>query len=583
MRTLVETGVLVGEPGAYQVARAAATIQIPATVQAILAARIDRLRPELKRLLQAAAAVGKDVPVVVLAAVAEMEDEALHAALGELQAAELLYEARLFPDLEYTFKHALTHEVAYSGVLQDRRRALHATILDTLECLHADRLAEHAEVLAYHAERATIADKAVRYLRDAGAKAAARSANREAVAFFERALALLASLPATRETLSEALDVRIALGAPLIGVHGPPSPVVEASYRAALELVERLDDASRRFLVQWGLWYVQFTRADYGAARDAGERLLEIARKGEDGEQLLEAHHALWPTLVSMGEVKLALPHLDRGIALYDRERHGAIASRYGGHDPGTCCRYFLALSHWGLGYPERSLAVMHEATRLAEELGHAMSSTMTLGFASSILYLRGERSAALEAAQRCMAIIEAHAFWARARDVAVLLYAARGDRPDVATVDELRRGQGKADLRTWRYLLSGCIVAGLYGEAGAPERGLELLAALGDPERAGFYGSELYRLEGELRLRAAPRARDDAARCFQQAVELARRRELKSLELRATTSLARLWRDEGRREEARRALADVYGFFTEGFDTQDLRAAKAVLDDLAP
>ena len=208
-----------------------------------------------------------------------------------------------------------------------------------------------------------------------------------------------------------------------------------------------------------------------------------------------------------MGEVKLALPHLDRGIALYDRERHGAIASRYGGHDPGTCCRYFLALSHWGLGYPERSLAVMHEATRLAEELGHAMSSTMTLGFASSILYLRGERSAALEAAQRCMAIIEAHAFWARARDVAVLLYAARGDRPDVATFDELRRGQGKADLRTWRYLLSGCIVAGLYCEAGAPERGLELLAALGDPERAGFYGSELYRLEGE-RARAWVHAR---------------------------------------------------------------------------
>src|SRR2546428_2749490 len=251
VRTLVETGALVGEPGAYRLARAAATIQMPATVQAILATRIDRLRPELKRLLQAAAVVGKDVPVTLLAPVAEMADEALHAALGELQTAELLYEARLFPDLEYTFKHALTYEVAYGGVLQERRLALHGTILETLEHLHADRLGEHAEVLAHHAERAAIADKAVRYLREAGTKAAAPSANQEAVAFFGSALARPRGLPHTRETPSDALRVRITLGTPLIAVHGPSSPVVEASYRAALELVDRLDDASRRFLIQW--------------------------------------------------------------------------------------------------------------------------------------------------------------------------------------------------------------------------------------------------------------------------------------------------------------------------------------------
>ena len=214
--------------------RPAATIQMPATVQAILAARIDRLRPELKRLLQAAAVVGKDVPVALLTAVAEMGNDDLHPALGELQTAELLYEARLFPDLEYTFKHALTHEVAYNGVLQERRRALHATILETLERLHADRLGEHAEVLAHHAVRAAIPDKAVRYLREAAAKATARAANREAIDFLERALALLAELPETRETLSDALDMRIALGTPMIAVHGPPSPLVEASYLAAL-------------------------------------------------------------------------------------------------------------------------------------------------------------------------------------------------------------------------------------------------------------------------------------------------------------------------------------------------------------
>jgi len=583
VRTLVETGALVGEPAAYRLDRPAATIQMPATVQAILSARIDRLRPELKRLLQAAAVVGKDVPVTLLAAVAEMADDALHPALGELQTAELLYEARLFPDLEYTFKHALTHEVAYNGVLQERRRALHATILETLERLHADRLGEHAEVLAQHAVRAAIPDKAVRYLREAGAKATARAANRDAIDFLERALAFLAELPETRETLSDALDVRIALGTPMIAVHGPTSPLVEASYLAALELVERLDDAARRFLVLWGLWYVRFTRGDYEPAVTAGERLLETARRGNDGGQLLEAHHTLWPTLVSMGEVRRALPHLERGIALYDRERHGSYASLYGGHDPGTCCRYFLALGHWGLGYPERALAVAHEAARLAETLGHAMTSTMTLSFVTSILYLRGDRAAAIGAAERCLAIVDAHGFHGRGIDIAVLLYAARGGRPDVAVLDALQRQRAlEGNMRTWRHVMSGCTVAGLYGEADALEQGLQVLAALGDAEGGGFYGSEIHRVEGELRRRIAPQAPDDAARCFQRAIDLARRRELRSLELRAATSLARLRRDQGRREDARRALADVYGWFTEGFDTQDLRAAKALLDELA-
>ncbi len=468
-------------------------------------------------------------------------------------------------------------------MLQERRRALHATILGTLERLYADRLGEHVERLAHHAVRAAIADKAIRYLRQAGAKAAARAANREAIDFLERSLALLAELPETRETLSEALDVRIALGTPLIAVHGPSSPLVEVSYAAALELAERLEDAERRFLVLWGLWYVSFTRGDYAPAVEAGERLLETARRGNDDGRLLEAHHTLWPTLVSMGEVRRALPHLERGIALYDRERHGAYASLYGGHDPGTCCRYFLALGQWGLGYPERALALAYEAERLAETLGHPMTSTMTLWFVSSVLYLRGDRSAAIGTGERCMAIVDAHSFASRAAELAVLLYAARADRPDVAALDALQRGRVlEGSLRTWRTAMGGCIIAGLYGEAGAPEQGLQVLTMLGDAEGVGFYSSEIHRVEGELRRLIAPEAPDDAARCFQRAIDLARRRELRSLELRAATSLARLRRDQGRPEDARRTLADVYGWFTEGFDTQDLRAAKALLDDLA-
>ncbi len=216
VRALVETRALAGEAGAYRLARAVEAIQVPATVQAILATRIDRLRPELKRLLQAASVVGKDVPFVLLEAIADVTGDDLRRALSELQTAEFLYEARLFPDLEYTFKHALTHDVAYGSVVQDRRRALHAAVVEAIERLHANRLGEEVEVLAHHAVRENLGAKAVRYLRQAGAKALARSGNQEAIGLFETALTLLAELPETTDSLSDILDVHIALGPALI-------------------------------------------------------------------------------------------------------------------------------------------------------------------------------------------------------------------------------------------------------------------------------------------------------------------------------------------------------------------------------
>ena len=219
VRTLVETGVLVGVPGAYRLAQALPTIQVPATVQAILAARIDRLPPEEKRLLQTAAVIGTEVPFALLQAIAELPEEALHRGLAHLQAAEFLYETRLFPERDFTFKHALTHEVAYGGLLQERRRALHARIVEALEALTGDGLSEgisgrspdQVERLAHHALRGEVWDKALAYCRQAGARAMARSAHREAVGYFEQALSALAHLPETRDTHEQAIDLRLAL------------------------------------------------------------------------------------------------------------------------------------------------------------------------------------------------------------------------------------------------------------------------------------------------------------------------------------------------------------------------------------
>jgi len=315
---------------------------------------------------------------------------------------------------------------------------------------------------------------------------------------------------------------------------------------------------------------------------EAGEQLLAIARQGDDPGQLLEAHHTLWPTLVGMGEAKRALAHIESGVALYDRERHGAYALLYGGHDPGVCCRYFRSMSEWALGYPEQALASAYEALRLAETLGHAFTTVNALWAAIYIQYQRGDRAAAVANAERALTLIEAHGFSTWTCETTVLFLASRSEPPDIESLNALHRQMMGAPASSWRRVLSGCILASLYGGAGAPAQGLEMLASLGDPEGGGHYGSEVARLEGELRRRVAPPIHDDAARCFERALQIARQRDAKSFELRAATSLAWLRRDQGRRDDARRALADVYGWFTEGFDTQDLRTAKALLDELA-
>ena len=211
VRTLVETGVLVGERGAYRLARPLEGLQVPATVQAVLAARIDRLPPEEKRLLQTAAVIGTEVPWPLLQAIADAPDEALHRGLAHVQAAEFLYETSLFPERAYTFKHALTHEVAYGGLLRERQRLLHGRIVAAIEQREADRLADHVERLAHHALRGEVWDKAVAYCRQAGDKALARSASREAVTCFEQALVALAHLPERRERDEQAIDIRFGL------------------------------------------------------------------------------------------------------------------------------------------------------------------------------------------------------------------------------------------------------------------------------------------------------------------------------------------------------------------------------------
>jgi class 3 adenylate cyclase/tetratricopeptide (TPR) repeat protein len=581
VRTLVETGLLAGDAGAYRLTKSTDAIRVPPTVQGILAARIDRLRPELKRLLQAASVVGKDFSIGLLQAIGELPADELRQALSELQTAEFLYETQLFPDLEYTFKHALTHEVAYGSMLQDRRRALHAALLNAIEGLHADRLAEQVEVLAHHAVRGGLREKALCYLGVAGEKAFGRSATREAVAFFEAALEILADTPETPDILSQRLDILIALGPALISLHSGTAPQVEDLYRRALELVERLGDVSRRFPVLWGLWFVRYTRGDYPAARAAGEELLEIAQAGDDSGRLVEAHHALWPTLLAGGQSAEAVPHMERGIAIYQRERHAAQAFLYAGHDPGACCRYQLGTARWLLGYPDRAVAVVRDALRLAEDLKHPMTLTVALTFTALLQYQRGEREAAAETTTRLRTLAEAHGFehWI---DTGVVMPAAAGKAAVTSdALDSMHRQLLDIRSAAWRRVFCLCVLAELCIEEGDLARARKVMGSMREEDRDAFLAPEVRRIEGEILVRE--RAVTEAERHFGAAIDLARQRSEKSLELRATMSLARLWQQQGEHARARAMLAEIYGWFSEGFDTADLKAAQALLAELTP
>ena len=302
VRTLVETKTLVGERGAYRLQRPLSAIQVPATVQALLAARIDRLSSEEKAVLQAASVIGTDVPFGLLHAIADIPEGQLRRHLTELQSAEFVYETNLFPELEHTFKHALTHEVAYGTLLGERRRAVHARIVAAIERLHADRLNEHVEQLAHHAVRGELGDRAVAYLYDAGAKAFRRSTNDEAIAYFTRGLELTAKLGAGPEQVRHELKLLLALGPALQATRGFGVAEVERTYSRARTLSEHLGEPIELFQALWGLWLHTAGRGRFTEARRVSEELLEVAERLGDRTLRLEAHHSMSPSTLYAGD-----------------------------------------------------------------------------------------------------------------------------------------------------------------------------------------------------------------------------------------------------------------------------------------
>jgi class 3 adenylate cyclase/predicted ATPase/transcriptional regulator with XRE-family HTH domain len=586
--TLAETKALVGERGAYRPAQTLPGLQVPATVQAVLAARIDRLPPEDKRLLQAAAVIGKDFPFSLLQAIAERPEEALLRSLAHLQATEFLYELHLFPEHVYTFKHALTQEVTYQSLLQRTRKQYHQQIAQVLIERFPDTVATRPELLAHHYTEAALSAQAVPYWQRAGQRAIERSAHMEAIGYLSKGLELLKAWPDTPERAQQELTLQLALGTPLLMIKGTTAPEVEHAYSRAQDLCRQLGDSSERFTMMVGLWRFYLNRARLRTAHELGEQCFALAQRLHDHVLLQETHLMLGSTLLYQGELASARTHLERGIALYDPRQSGARVFS-SGLDPGVVCLFRTAWVLWLLGYPEQALIKSHKALTLAQELSHAYSLCYALHYAAMIHLFRREGKLAQERAEATIALSRDQGFiqslaggmfmrgWAlaeqgSAEEAIILLLQAQ----DTYRAFGTELGQAHILVR----------LAEAHRKRGQIQEGLHVLAealAAVHKNAERYYEAELHRIKGDLLLQGGKGERlKEAEENLLRGIDVARRQDAKSLELRVVMSLSRLWQIQGKRTEARQMLAGIYSWFTEGFDTQDLQEAKALLEELA-
>ena len=404
VRTLVETGVLVGERGAYRLAQPLDTLQVPATVQALLAARIDRLPPEEKRLLQTAAVIGTEVPWPLLQAIADTPEETLYRSLAQLQAAEFLYETSLFPDRAYTFKHALTHEVAYGSLLHERRRVLHARIVEALEALAGDRVDDQVERLAQHALRGEVWDKALAYGRQAGDKARTRSAYREAVVCFEQALAALAHLPDSRVAAEQAIDLRLGLRIALNVLGAAPERMLDHLCRAET-LAQTLGDPLRLGRVYADLGAYWWMAGEVDRTIVYGQRALALATPLEHVGLQAWAHLILGRVYYDAGDYPRAVESLERNVATLQGD---LLAERFGTNViVAASSRAWLSLCHAERGAFPEGLALADEGRRIAETVQNPFS-LINVCQGISVVYLRqGDVQRAIPVLERAMGLCQ--------------------------------------------------------------------------------------------------------------------------------------------------------------------------------
>jgi predicted ATPase/class 3 adenylate cyclase len=574
-QALIEEGALVRN-GVLKITRPLNALKIPTTVQAILAARIDRLPPDQKDLLETVAVIGKDFGLGLVGKLVARPREDLASMLAQLQLAEFIYEQPATGDIEYRFKHPLTHEVAYNSVLIERRKALHERVAQAIEELNANTLDDHLAVLAHHYERSGNRMKAVDYLTRAGTQIAQRSASPEAMQHFERALAILKEMPAGQSRDSRELRLQMTIGYTAGRHQGEGSAEAGKALARAVELADATEETRQKVYALAFLIEYHVARSEIRRAAEISQALHTLVKKMRNAQLEAGVSIELGHLAFFMGEFR-KVEQFYRVAAASDSiyaALHGYALVRRG-----------HAL--WHLGFPDQALALAKEGSRLGEDDDDRYTYAAMLMFAAFTHISCGQLAEAEGLFRKSLNICTERGFLANGATNTILMglvSVLRGQA--VAGLEQLRQGIellsacsafGQQPVPHGYYLALGLASAGRPDEAFAA-----LLPDLERMEQSGVenYLADMHHLKGRLFEGKSNSA--EAENSFRTSIAIARRQSAKSLELHATTSLGRLLATQGRRDEARAMLAEIYNWFTEGFDTADLKDAKALLDELS-
>ena len=558
---------------------------VPATIQASLTARLDQLGPA-REVAQIAAVIGREFSYPLLAAVAEMDENTLAARLEALTGSELVFARGTLPAASYKFKHALIRDAAYDSLLRGERGALHGRIAEALKARFPAIESNEPELLAHHYGQAGQVDLAIEYWRRAGDRALERSANVEAAAHFTKGLELLAALADSSDRAHQELALQAPLASALTAAKGHAAAETGTALMRARELCREVGDAPQMFEVLYGVWNYVFVGGDLHAALELAEEGFELVRHEGKRTRLMAAHCMLGQTLFLLGRFDRAQDHLEKSIALYAPEQDRSLGLVYGEH-PGIVSLSFLPWVLWYKGFPEQAIAQSREPFDEAEEASHALSIGIVFLSAVIFRWLRREPKETQEFAQTMIEYAAEQTLpWVAACGTVFSGWAmAEQGRPEEG-VARARRGVAASRATGARQLtpLFLALLAEGQQRCGNFEEGLNVLDEAFDAIRRGgeeAWQSELHRLRGACLLSISPDNAPEAETAFRRAIEVAKGQNARSLELRAAIGLARLWQDQGKTDEARELLAPVYDWFTEGFDTADLKEAKALLDEL--
>jgi len=582
-KMILESGLLRAADSHYELTGPLPPLAIPSTLQDSLMARLDRLAP-LREIAQVGATLGREFTYELLHVVSPLDEETLQQGLRQLVEAELIYQRGLPPQAIYLFKHALIQDTAYQSLLKSRRQQLHQQIAHVLAERFPETKETQPELVAHHYTEAGLITQALPYWQRAGQRALERSAHVEAISHLTKGLGLLKTLPDTPERTQQELGLQLTLGIPLSATRGYAAPEVAHIYTRAQKLCQRMGETPQLIPVLLGLWRFYLLRAELVKARELAEQCLLLVQRVDDPARLIVAHDALGETLFFLGDFAQARAHLERAVALYDpqkRRPHRALT------DPGVSSLSMLAGALWMLGYPEQAREKSTEALRLAEALAHPHILASTLVIATHVHQLRQEVRTTQEHAEAVVTLAteQGFPFWLAEATIFVgwaLAEQGRGAEGIAQIHHGLATRQAIGLELTQPVYLT--MLAEAYESVGQPTEGLTVLAdALTRVDTTGerWREVELHWLRGELLLAVSAENHREAEACFRQALTIAHQQQAKSLELRTAMSLSRLWQQQGKKAEARQMLAEIYNWFTEGFDTKDLQEAKALLEEL--